>query len=275
MKLTDIVKDKFITLVEFNPIKHSPEGFPRKYTFQELIDKVELIKDLADFITVTESGNKIYAANSIITANCIKLNSNKEVIPHLTVRDHTKNGIANLVKTVEITNFHNILIIRGDNFVNKETNFDHAYQFVNAIKNIKNDLCVGVAGDVLYEREKEIEYMKSKADAGADFIITQAIFSSDSYCEYREDLEKNNINIPIIAGVLPIKGKKTIDFVEKKMKEVRIPEELKAWILGVEDPRNRCLENVKDIIENLKKKDCYGIDIYSRGDARLVYDILN
>ncbi|MBI2673331.1 methylenetetrahydrofolate reductase [Candidatus Woesearchaeota archaeon] len=275
MKLHEEVKKRFLTLVEFNPIKHSPEGFPRKYTFQELIDKVELIKDLADFITVTESANRIYAVNSIVTANCIKINCEKEVIPHLTVRDHPKQTLESMILTLEGTNFKNILLIKGDDFRKDEIHYEHTYEFVNEVKKLKPNLSIGVAGNPLYNRDKEIENIKAKTDAGADFIITQAIFSSDSYCEYREDLEKNNIYVPIIAGILPVKGRKTIEFVEKKMKEVKIPDDLKEWILGVEDPRSRCIRNVKDIIENLKKKDCYGIDIYSRGDAQLVYDILN
>jgi len=49
-----------------------------------------------------------------------------------------------------------------------------------------------------------LKYLKDKVDAGADFIITQLFFKSETFLKYVKDCRKIGINCPIIPGILPI-----------------------------------------------------------------------
>ena len=41
-------------------------------------------------------------------------------------------------------------------------------------------------------------------DAGADFIITQLFFESETFLKFHADCRRIGITVPIIAGVMPI-----------------------------------------------------------------------
>ena len=56
-------------------------------------------------------------------------------------------------------------------------------------------------------RLKEIEYLKRKVDAGADYICTQLFFNNDDFYDFRERCELAGIHVPIIAGIMPITSK--------------------------------------------------------------------
>jgi len=49
---------------------------------------------------------------------------------------------------------------------------------------------------------EEMKYMKQKADAGSDFIITQMFLDADVYCDYVKACREYGINIPVIPGIM-------------------------------------------------------------------------
>eukprot|EP00425_Heterocapsa_triquetra_P002553 CAMPEP_0195055052 /NCGR_PEP_ID=MMETSP0448-20130528/3779_1 /TAXON_ID=66468 /ORGANISM="Heterocapsa triquestra, Strain CCMP 448" /LENGTH=812 /DNA_ID=CAMNT_0040084639 /DNA_START=78 /DNA_END=2516 /DNA_ORIENTATION=+ len=48
----------------------------------------------------------------------------------------------------------------------------------------------------------EMQYMKEKADAGADFIITQMFLDAGVYAEFVKDCKAWGINIPVVPGIM-------------------------------------------------------------------------
>ena len=46
--------------------------------------------------------------------------------------------------------------------------------------------------------------MKAKVDAGADYICTQLFFDNHDFLDYSERCALAGINIPIIAGIMPV-----------------------------------------------------------------------
>ena len=49
-----------------------------------------------------------------------------------------------------------------------------------------------------------MDYLKSKVDAGADYIVTQLFFDNGDFYDFRERCEFAGINVPILAGLMPI-----------------------------------------------------------------------
>jgi len=54
--------------------------------------------------------------------------------------------------------------------------------------------------------EKDLAYLKEKIDAGADFIITQLFFETDTFLKFVADCRRIGITCPIVPGILPIQG---------------------------------------------------------------------
>ena len=53
-------------------------------------------------------------------------------------------------------------------------------------------------------RLEEMDYLKAKVDAGADYICTQLFFDNHDFYDFRERCELAGINVPILAGIMPI-----------------------------------------------------------------------
>ena len=73
----------------------------------------------------------------------------------------------------------------------------------------KRGFGIGVAGfpeghPATPNRLLEMDYLKAKVDAGADYICTQLFFDNRDFFDFCERCELAGINIPIIAGIMPV-----------------------------------------------------------------------
>ena len=50
----------------------------------------------------------------------------------------------------------------------------------------------------------EMDYLKAKVDSGADYICTQLFFDNHDFFDFRDRCELAGINVPIIAGIMPV-----------------------------------------------------------------------
>lgn len=52
--------------------------------------------------------------------------------------------------------------------------------------------------------EEDLQHLKEKVEAGADFIITQLFFKAETFVQFHRDCREIGISVPIIAGIMPI-----------------------------------------------------------------------
>ncbi len=55
-------------------------------------------------------------------------------------------------------------------------------------------------------RMLEMDHLKAKVDAGADFIITQMFFDNRDFYDFRDRCELAGIRVPILAGIMPVQS---------------------------------------------------------------------
>ena len=60
--------------------------------------------------------------------------------------------------------------------------------------------------------EEDLEHLKVKVDAGADFIITQLFFEADTFIKFVKDCRAMGIHCPILPGILPIQVRELLIF---------------------------------------------------------------
>ena len=144
-------------------------------------------------------------------------------IPHLTCVQHTEEEISNILKRYSDKGISNILALRGDNpkgdaqYDRSKDSFCFARDLVEFIRNYDNSTLdkksksfgIGVAGfpeghPETPNRFKEMDYLKAKVDSGADYICTQLFFDNHDFFDFRDRCELAGINIPIIAGIMPV-----------------------------------------------------------------------
>ena len=148
----------------------------------------------------------------------IKKETDLTVVAHLTCVCSTRDEIYSILEKYDEAGIENILALRGDPPADKpdchliENGFPYAADLVAFIKKHFPHMCVGVAGfpeghPDTPNRLKEIDYLKAKVDAGADYIVTQLFFDNRDFYDYCDRCEMAGITVPNIAGIMPVTSK--------------------------------------------------------------------
>ncbi len=251
MKLKEIYSDK----------KSKPaisfEVFPPAYENKKLLDEINILKQYnPEFISLTYGaggkGGKSFELLQQIKALGIN------VMPHFTCITSSKESITSALIKIEQSGIENILALRGDipDFeINRCFDFNYANELVSFIKE-RTNLSIGVAGYPEGHIESpdlysDIQNLKKKVSAGADVIFTQLFFDNNKFFDYIDILRNEGINIPVVAGIMPIISEKQIQKMTS-MAKITVPTAIKENI-----------EKYKDDSKSLKE---FGID-YATGQC--------
>jgi methylenetetrahydrofolate reductase (NADPH) len=208
LKIKGILKEKRTISCEFFPPREA-EGIPNVL---RAIDRVSTL--CPDFVSVTYgAGGSTRAFTEEITMH-VKLETDLEVMAHLTCVGQTKEEIHGVLERLDRAGVDNVIALRGDpprgqsDFVPVEGGFNHS---TDLIKHIKKNFQFGIAGACYPEGHTEspdlntdLRYAKLKVEKGADFLITQLFYDNNDFFEFVDRAQKFGINVPIVAGVLPI-----------------------------------------------------------------------
>ena len=241
------------------------EVFPPKSDTDKLLKEIKILKNYNPaFISLTcGAGGKENKSFEILKE--IK-NTGLNVMPHFTCITSSKKMIESGLKEIENMQIDNILALRGDIPENPELrhyDFNYANELVNFIKS-KTSFSIGVAGypeghiEAL-NLKTDIENLKKKVDAGADAIFTQLFFDNSKVYKYIEYIRNIGINIPVIAGIMPVISSKQLDKMVA-MANVTIPAKLSEGLekykdnpveFGIEYASRQCEDLVKHEIAGL------------------------
>ena len=179
-------------------------------------------------------------------------------MPHLTCVGHSAEEVGQILERYAGHNVSNILALAGDlpAMANAPAHdrtkdaFVHAAGLVAFIKQFNGSgkhpdnrgFGIGVAGfpeghPTTPNRAIEMDYLKAKVDAGADYIVTQLFFENRDFYDFRERCELAGIHIPIIAGLMPITSLATYKRIPELALGARYPARLQRAILRVRHRR--------------------------------------
>lgn len=206
MKISEIIKNKKVT-VSFEVFP--PKQWDKIESTKETVRQMSAYKPAWTSVTYGAAGTRSGFTQEI--ANEIE-KSGVTALSHLTCLTSTRDKIHEVVTELKDNNIENILALRGDipqdfEFPGDQY-FEHAYQLVQEIKTI-GDFCIGGAcyPEIHPEsknRVEDIEYLKQKVDCGVEFLTTQMFFDNDKFLNFYEMCRIKGINVPIIAGIMPI-----------------------------------------------------------------------
>lgn len=207
MKILDLLNGER-TLLSF-------EIFPPKENAQVngVLSAVERLSvQQPDYISVTYGAGGGTSANTAKIADYIENSLNITALAHLTCVSSTPNDIAVITDELSDKGIENILALRGDIPTDMPNPASRHYKYAaQLIRDLKKtgEFCIGGAcypeGHIENpNKEKDILHLKEKVDSGCDFLITQLFFDNNVLYNFLYRLLQKNINIPVIAGIMPV-----------------------------------------------------------------------
>jgi methylenetetrahydrofolate reductase (NADPH) len=160
------------------------------------------------------------------------------------------------------------------------SNLNHGIYLEEDIRDgFRTKYCIGVAGypEKHFEApnlDTDLDHLKLKVEAGADYIVTQMFFDNAKYFSFVERCRNAGINIPIIPGMKPITNKKQLSVIPRTF-HVDIPTDLSNEILKCktdEDVERVGAEWLVTQSRELKKAGVPVLHYYTLGKARVIRD---
>ena len=225
---------------EFFPPKTEKASEALFQSFQELA----LIQPAYVSVTYGAGGSTRDLTHDLLVR--VRKETNLTVVAHLTTIGATKNELREILERYSEAGIDNIMALRGDppkgspGFIQPEDGFKYAVDLVRFVKKGFPHMGVGVAGfpeghPETPNRLKEIDYLKAKVDAGADYICTQLFFQNSDYYDFRERCGFAGIKVPIIPGIMPIISRSGMERISELALGARIPAKLLRAISRTHD----------------------------------------
>lgn len=200
---------------------YSFEIFPPKADspISTLYDALGSFKELKpDYISVTygTSGEE-NQNNTIEISRTIKEKYNIEPLMHLTAIHSDKETVKRTCEKLKAYGIKNVLALRGDVHpgVPVSKDFKYASDLITYLKEVADfNIAAACYPEGHFESkslEQDLQALKKKVDLGVSHLNTQLFFENQPFYRFKELCAKNNIDVPIQAGIMPLVRKKQIE----------------------------------------------------------------
>ena len=258
-----------------------PRSEAKAHSLNETIN--ELKRYVPDYFSVTFGAADGSTDGTIETVKKVSV-MGLSVVPHITNKINTVKKLEELLKIYSKLNVKSAVVIKGDGTNSQKSEFKCSTDLLKAIHKLQPNLKLIVAcypefhplGTVM----SEVDTLKHKHSLGAHSAITQFFYNFDAYQYYLDILDKNNIDIPITVGILPIDNYQKIKIFSDKC-GADIPRWLASQMEHYSsDPDSQIklgIELVSSLmikIKNLKGK-YNGFHIYTLNQHKIISRILD
>ncbi len=291
MHILDIFQD--------HPTTFSFEFFPPRTdeASEELFGVIAQLQVLQpSFVSVTygAGGGTRERTHDLIVR--IQRETNLTAVSHLTCVCHDRGELAAILARYAASGIENILALRGDPPKNlaRYDRADDAFQFADdLVRFVKEQggpsdprgFGIGVAGfpeghPDTPNRLKEMDHLKRKIDAGADYVCTQLFFDNRDFYDFRDRCDHAGIRVPILAGIMPVSTRSGMTRMADLALGARFPAALQKAIARCSDDASIArvgihwaTEQCRDLLDNNVR----GLHFYTlnkSGATRQIYENL-
>jgi methylenetetrahydrofolate reductase (NADPH) len=223
-----------------------------------------------------------------------------DTVAHILCQGFSREETEDALIELAYLGIHNVLALRGDylNFqkqVSKDRSTNmYAKDLVNQIHDLKRgkyleemgddarpmNFCVGVAGypEKHFEApnlKTDIEYLKMKVQAGAEYVVTQMFFDNQKYFEFVAACREAGITVPIVPGVKVLRSQEQLKSIPKNF-YVNFPEELSDEVQKnpghvAEIGKRWAIKQCRELME----KNVPSLHFYVMNDASALAEVLS
>jgi methylenetetrahydrofolate reductase (NADPH) len=234
-------QDRPLFSFEFFPPK-TPEG---EANLQRALGELEPLAP--DYVSVTYGAGGTTRETTIEIVTSLKADFGIEAMAHFTCVNATREELRATLDRMRDAGVENVLALRGDppkgqeRWTKTEGGLEFSRELVELIREEYPEFVVGGAAFPethihATSPEDDIRYLKTKVDAGMQFLITQLFFDNAHYFSFVERAREAGVEVPIIPGVMPITSFEGIKRMTT-LSAAELPEELERELEArKEDP---------------------------------------
>jgi len=267
MTLKDKINSgRFVVTAELGPPQSSNGNVIRK--------KAVHFRDVVDGVNITDNQTAIVRLSSIASAK-ILLDEGLEPVIQVTCRDRNRIALQSDLLGASALGIKNVLCLTGDyvtfgNHPEAKPVFDlDSIQLIYTVKKLTEGFFLsgekmktapdffigGAANPFAPPLEFRVLRLAKKIRAGAQFIQTQPVFDLDRFNGWMQGVRDYGLHkkVAILAGVMPVKSAKALQYMIKEVPGVRIQQTYITRMEKANDPKEEGVRIAVEIIQELKK----------------------
>ncbi len=276
---------KFVVTAEVGPLKGTD--------ITDIEEVAELLRGRVDAANVTDQQSSVMRLGSLAVSHLLK-EKGLDPVFQLTCRDRNRIALQSDLLSAWVLGIENVLALTGDLpelgdhpqaklvydldsvqllWVISKLNegYDMMGNELRGKPNFFPGAVVNPGAGTEAALDLQLIKMEKKIALGAKFFQTQAIYDIDAFVKFMKRVE--GFNIPILAGVIPLKSAGMARFMNKNVAGVFVPEELINKLATAEDKVRTGIGIAADIIKQLKDI-CPGVHIMAIGWEKRVPEII-
>jgi methylenetetrahydrofolate reductase (NADPH) len=211
MRIDEILASRRPTFsVEFFPPK-TAEGREQLYSTARELRELE-----PDFVSVTYGAGGSTRDGTVEITKELKDGLGLETMAHLSCVGETADGLGKTLDRIAEAGIENVFALRGDP-PRGQSDFEQVEGGLGSAAELASFISAGwdfsIGGACFPEVHPEapdldtdLSYLKTKVDAGASFLVTQLFFDNSVYFDFVDAAREKGIDVPILAGVIPVAG---------------------------------------------------------------------
>ena len=242
-----------------------------------------------DFVSVTYGAGGSTRDRTVELVSYIRKDLGIEAMAHLTCVGASREELSSVLSRLEAVGVSNVIALRGDPPAGEDAfephpqGLSHATELIEFIREERRPLCVAAAcypekHIEAVSLDADLEHLREKVAAGADFLITQLFFDNQLYFDFVERVRALGILVPIVAGIMPITNLSQIERFTQRC-GATIPAALHAIL----EPHREDAEKVEDLSVEYAIEQCRelidrgvpGVHFYTLNRSRATRRILS
>ncbi|RSD25569.1 bifunctional homocysteine S-methyltransferase/methylenetetrahydrofolate reductase [Mesobacillus subterraneus] len=235
--LHQIAKERPSVIVELDS--------PRKLDTTRFFEGAKALKETGiDALTLADNSLASPRISNAAIGHLLKEQIGMRPLVHLTCRDRNIIGLQSHLMGLHTLGLHDVLAVTGDparvgDFPGASSVFDvSSFELIEMIKQFNSGLSysgkdlgqkgafsVGAAFNPnVRSLEKAVLRMEKKIEAGADYFVTQPVYSEKLLMEVREATK--HIDAPVYIGLMPLTSSRNAEFLHNEVPGIKISQEI-------------------------------------------------
>ncbi|WP_312095714.1 bifunctional homocysteine S-methyltransferase/methylenetetrahydrofolate reductase, partial [Niallia sp.] len=260
--LEEIVKERASVIVELDP--------PRKLDTTRFFEGAKKLKEEGiDAITLADNSLASARISNTAIGTLVKQNIGLRPLIHIACRDRNIIGLQSHLMGLHTLGLHDVLAITGDparvgDFPGASSVYDMtSFDLISMIKQLNEGL--SFSGKNLGQKtafsvsaafnpnvrqvDKAVKRLEKKIACGADYIITQPIYSEDKIIELYEATK--HIDKPIYIGLMPLTSSNNAEFLHNEVPGIKIDDSIRHSMAQLKDNPEKAMQEGLKITKSL------------------------